>query len=56
MIAWDQELIMMPLDFGVLQWHIVLMEPGDFRTSMLVNSFSEASYWLIDFNLMLIIF
>ena len=42
MIAWDQEWIMMPLDFGAPQWHTVLMEPGFFffflNPGVLVNT------------------
>lgn len=30
MIAWDREWIMMPLDIGAPQWHIVQMETGLF--------------------------
>ena len=39
MIAWGLGLIMMLLDFGAQQWHIVLMEPGNCRSSMLFNRF-----------------
>lgn len=33
MIVWDRELIMMLLDVGVQQWHIVLMELGNMASS-----------------------